>query len=221
MTTTAPEKHPAPTVRYQTAAEWLHDLGDVPLDRIVFDPWPGSATEADVIRLDDHEDRLCELVNGTLVEKPTGLIESIIACALIRLMGNFVESRGLGVVAGEAGMMRLSRGLVRIPDVAFISFARMPGGVLPNEPIPSLAPDLAVEVYSKSNTPGEMRRKLREYFDAGTRLVWIIDPPTRSATIYTSPEQSVVIAPDGMLSGGDVLPGFEVALAELFVNVPR
>src|SRR5687768_9392303 len=146
MTTTAPEKHPAPTVRYQTAAEWLHDLGDVPLDRIVFDPWPGSATEADVLRLDDHEDRLCELINGTLVEKPMGLIESVIACALIAALQNFVHPRRLGVVAGEAGMMRLSRGLVRIPDVAFISFDRMPGRKLPDEPIPSLAPDLAVEV---------------------------------------------------------------------------
>ena len=97
----------------------------------------------------------------------------------------------------------------------------MPGGVLPNEPIPSLAPDMACEILSKSNTPAEMRRKLREYFDAGTRLVWIIDPPTRSATVHTSPEQSVAIPADGKLSGAEVLPGFEVALAELFANVPR
>ena len=219
MTPTAPANQQPPMVRYQTAAQWLHDLGDVPLERIVFDPWPGSATEADVIRLDDHEDRLCELVNGTLVEKPTGLIESIVACTLIRVLGNFVQPRRLGVVTGEAGMMRISRGLVRIPDVAFIPFGRMPGRTVPDEPIPSLAPDLAVEVFSKSNTPAEMRRKLREYFDAGARLVWIIDPATRSATAHTSPEQSAAIAPDGKLSGGDVLPGFEVALAALFADL--
>lgn len=220
MTTTAPANQQPPTVRYQTAAQWLHDLGDVPLERIVFDPWPGSATEADVLRLDDHEDRLCELVNGTLVEKPMGLIESVVACTLIRLLGDFVYPKRLGVVSGEAGMMRLSRGLVRIPDVAFISFDRMPGRKLPNEPIPSLAPDLAVEVYSKSNTSAEMRRKLREYFDAGTRLVWVIDPATRSATAYASPEQGEAIAPDGKLTGGDVLPGFEVALVALFADLP-
>jgi Uma2 family endonuclease len=221
MTTSAPKREPAPTTPFRTAAEWLHDLGDVPLERIRFDPPPGSATEADVIRLDDHEDRLYELVNGTLVEKPMGLIESVVACTLIRVLGNFVSSHRLGFVTGEAGMMRLSRGLVRIPDVAFISFDRLPGGMLPNEPIPALAPDIACEVLSKSNTPGEMRRKLREYFDAGVRLVWFIDPATRSATVYTAPDQSTAIPAAGMLSGGDVLPGFQVALADLFVDVPK
>jgi Uma2 family endonuclease len=221
MTIAMPPKPPAPHTRFRTAVEWLHDLGNVPLERIRFDPWPGSATEADVVRLEERENRLCELVNGTLVEKPMGLVESIIAGVLIRVLGTFVESRRLGVVTAPDGMLRLSRDLVRIPDVAFISFARMPGGVLPNEPIPSLAPDMACEILSKSNTPAEMRRKLREYFDAGTRLVWIIDPPTRSATVHTSPEQSVAIPADGKLSGAEVLPGFEVALAELFANVPR
>lgn len=209
-----------PPVRFRTAAQWLHDLGDVPLERIVFDPWPGTATEADVIRLDDHEDRLCELVNGTLVEKAMGFIESMIACLLIQKLGNFVHGRRLGIVTGEAGMVRLGRGLVRIPDVSFISYARLPGGRVPKEPIPSLAPDLAVEVLSESNTAREMQRKLREYFDAGVLLVWINDPASRSATAYTAPDQSTRIDSAGTLSGGNVLAGFGLPLAELFVDLP-
>lgn len=207
-------------VRYRTAAEWLRDLGDLPLERIVFDPWPGTATEADVVRLDDHEDRLCELVNGTLVEKARGFIESMIAMRLGQMLLNFVMPRGLGIVAGEAGMLRLTRGLLRIADVSFVSYSRLPGGQVPNEPILSLAPDLAVEILSESNTPREMQRKLREYFDAGVRLVWFIDPATRSATAYTAPEQFEKIESAGKLTGGEVLAGFAVPLADLFVDLP-
>ena len=75
MTTAAPPVAPAPSRfvpprRFNNGAEWLHALGDVPLKRIIFDPWPGTATEADLLRLLEHDKRLCELVEHTLVEKP-------------------------------------------------------------------------------------------------------------------------------------------------------
>ena len=73
-------------------------------------------------------------------------------------------------------MVWLFRGLVRIPDVAFTSWERLPGRRVPPEPIPELAPDLAVEVLSQSNTEAEMTRKRGEYFAAGVRLVWLVDP---------------------------------------------
>src|SRR5438046_10359522 len=94
MTTTAPNISTAPP-RYRTAAEWLHDLGDIPLKRIIFDPWPGSATEADLLRKVEVEKQLCELVEGTLVEKPMGFYESMVATALIQAMLNFVLPRRL------------------------------------------------------------------------------------------------------------------------------
>lgn len=218
---TIEDKQSVAPVRYRTAAQWLHDLGDVPLERIVFDPWPGTATEEDVVRLNDHENRLCELVNGTLLEKPMGFIESMVAAVLIRELGNFIRESNLGIVAAPDGMVQLTRGLVRIPDVSFVSFARLPGGKIPNEPILALAPDLAVEVLSKTNTPGEMGRKLREYLDAGVRLVWIIDPSTRTAMCYTDPEQVTKVESSGMLDGGDVLPGLRIPLSELFANLPN
>lgn len=82
-----------------------------------------------------------------------------------------MPKRNLGLVTGEAGMMRLAPGLVRITDVPFISWERFPGRRVPTEPIPDLAPDLAVDVLSERNTEGEMSRKRREYFDAGVRLM--------------------------------------------------
>jgi Uma2 family endonuclease len=75
---------------------------------------------------------------------------------------------------------------------------------------------MAVEVLSEGNTVGEMRRKLRDYFQAGVRLVWYIDPATRTAEVYTAPEQRHVVTEQGILDGGDVLPGFRLPLGELF-----
>jgi len=203
-------------VHYRTAAEWWDALGQVPLERIVFDPLPGTATEADVVRLDEDEDRLCELIDGTLVEKTVGFEESMIAVRIIQLLANFVFSRKLGVVSGPDGMMRILARRVRIPDAAFVSFNRLPDRKVPKGPIPDLAPDLAVEVLSDSNTRREMENKLQEYFKAGTRLVWYVDPKTQSVEVFTSPTQKTRISGSERLSGGDVLPGFEVAVSEIF-----
>ena len=87
---------------------------------------------------------------------------------------------------------------------------------MPDEPVPDLVPDLAVEVLSASNTPLEMANKLREYFEAGTRLVWYVNPPTRSVLVYTSPEASQRLGEADTLTGGEVLPGFAVPVAEVF-----
>src|SRR5436190_844938 len=101
MTTTI-NPPPAAPVRYRTAAEWLHELGDVPLERILFTPWPGTATEADLLRKVEVEKHLCELINGTLVEKPVGLYESQLAAVLIQPTSNLIRPRGPGAVSGEA-----------------------------------------------------------------------------------------------------------------------
>jgi Uma2 family endonuclease len=209
-----------PSIR-RTVDDLLHELGDVPPSRVRLHPFPGQATVQDVIDVHAHEKRLCELVDGTLVEKPMGLKESLIAGALISFLRAFVVPRNLGLVSGEAGMMRLFAGLVRIPDVAFISWSRVPGGKVPTEPVPQLAPDLAVEVLSPSNTPQEMERKRREYFGAGVRRVWIIDIDVRTVDVYTAPEGPVTISESQTLDGGEVLPGFVLPLRELFSELDR
>jgi Uma2 family endonuclease len=201
-----------------TIADLLRRLGNVPARRVRLVPTPGTATEKDVIRVLDRENRPCELVEGTLVEKPMGYEESQIAGLLLTLLNNFVRPRKLGIVTGPDGTIRLFPGLVRIPDVAFASWDRFPGRKRPRTPIPLLAPDLVVEVLSKSNTKAEMDRKLREYFEAGVRLVWMVDPRKRTVRVYTAVDQSVLVKEDQSLDGGAVLPGFILPLCELFAE---
>jgi Uma2 family endonuclease len=113
--------------------------------------------------------------------------------------------------------VRLLKGLVRIPDVSFFLWDKLPGRVLPAEPIP----DLAVEVLSENNTPEEMERKLREDFLAGVRLVWMIDPRKRRVEVYTAPDAPAATLDETQaLNGGNVLPGFTLPLAELFARLP-
>jgi hypothetical protein len=82
-----------------------------------------------------------------------------------------------------------------------------------------LVPDLAVEVLSPSNTEAEMARKRQEYFAAGVRLVWMVDPDARTVTVYTAPDQSTVLGEVDTLSGDPVLPGFTLPLRDLFAEL--
>ena len=113
-----------------TAVDLVERLGPIPLDRVRTTPPPGSATERDVIEIHDHENRLCELLDGTLVEKTMRSFESYLAMNLGRVLATFVRDHDLGIVLGADGMVRLANGLVRIPDVAFISWERLPGRTL-------------------------------------------------------------------------------------------
>ncbi|MSR60091.1 MAG: Uma2 family endonuclease [Planctomycetaceae bacterium] len=199
-----------------TFADLLARLGDIAPQRIRLRPAPGEAVERDLLELHRCERRLYELVDGVLVEKAMGFKESIIACTLIQVLGAYVKAHDLGIVAGEAGMVRLAPGLVRIPDVCFVAWNQFPGRVVPDDPIPQLAPDLAIEVLSQGNTPAEMLRKVNEYFAAGVRRVWLIDRGTRSARDYRSPADVVSLGDDDSLDGSNVIPGFRMLLAELF-----
>lgn len=208
---------PTPIPEVTTVADLLDRLDGIPAERVRFYPIPGTATVNDVLEIEAREKRLFELIDGVLVEKPMGIRESILASKLIAVLMTFVEPRKLGAIAGEAGMMQLRAALVRMPDVAFISWDRFPERRVPSEPAPLIAPNLAVEILSPSNTKREMARKLREYFDAGTQLVWYVDPEPRTVSVYISPDApKVVLTQDATLDGGGVLPGFTLALRELF-----
>jgi Uma2 family endonuclease len=208
-----------PPTEWTTVADLWEQLGQVPLSRIRFVPTPGTATEQDVLDLIDHADRICELVDGVLVEKTMGYMESLLAGAIIESLRKFVRKRKLGIVLAPDGTLKILPRQVRIPDVSFISWDRFPDGKLPETPIPAVAPDLAVEVLSEGNTEAEMRRKLHDYFTAGVRLVWYVDPRSRTAAVYTAPEQCAVLGENDVLTGGDVLPGFQLPLRELFAEI--
>jgi Uma2 family endonuclease len=199
----------------KTLADLRQRLGGIPLERIWFHPAPGTATEKDVIEAEERENRLCELVDGTLVEKAMGFEESRLALLLSHLVQTYLDKNDLGICVGADGMMRIAPRLVRIPDLSFISWDRLPGRESPREPIPDLAPDLAVEVLSEGNTKPEMTRKVREYFEAGVILVWLIDPRKRTARVFSTVEKSTLVRADQSLDGGAVLPGFVLPLSEL------
>jgi Uma2 family endonuclease len=207
------------SVHGQTMAEILERLGGIDPARVRLHPFP--ATPEDVARIEAREHRLFELVDGYLVEKIMGYQEAWIASMLIHALQNFVLPLDLGAVTSAEGMFRFPENLVRMPDVAFANWKRFPTKEIPDEPVPCIGPDLAVEVLSQGNTPGEMSRKLREYFKAGVRLVWFIDPLAKTVTVYTSPNRSKVIQCGGTLEGGKVLPGFALPIENLFTKLKR
>jgi Uma2 family endonuclease len=203
-----------------TAVQLAQRFGPIPLARIRTSPPPGLATEDDVAEINDRENRLFELVDGIRVEKTRGAYESMLAMEIGCLLRNFVKPRKLGTVLGADGMLRLAAGLVRIPDVAFLSMAKFPTGRFPKGAIAPLAPDLAVEVLSASNTRQEMAEKLRDYFLHGARLVWYVDPKRRTIQVFTSVEVSSIRIENETLGGGDVLPGFQLNIRALFAELP-
>jgi Uma2 family endonuclease len=206
----------SPPLAITTVADLIRHLGDIPAERIRMKPLPGTATEADVIAVGQEEDRLCELVDGILVEKTVGFYEGRLAVTLAFFLERHVFEHDLGAVCGADAAMRLKPGLVRIPDVSFVSRARLPDRKIPTEPIPDLIPDLAVEVLSKGNTPKEMQRKLREYFTLGVRQVWFVDGKVRQVRVYRGEKKSQLLEENDTLRGGRLLPGFTLRLKELF-----
>jgi Uma2 family endonuclease len=209
------------TPAYVTVADVLKQLGNIPLERIRLHPLPGMATEQDAIESKERYDRLCELFDGVLVEKPMGYYEAILAGVLIGYLRIFLKKRDLGFVMTADGMVRVRPGQIREPDVSFYSWDHFPGRVLPRGAALDRSPDLAVEVLSPSNTRQEMRRKRREYFAGGTQLVWEIDPEEQTVRVYTTPTRSTLLTEADTLDGGSVLPGFRLPIRRLFAEAGR
>jgi Uma2 family endonuclease len=205
-----------------TVADLLDQLGGIPPRRVLLSPIPGTATEQDLVHdAEARRGRICELVDGVLVEKAMGSYESAVALALTYFVREYLRRHPLGVLLGESGMVRLLAGRVRSPDLSFLSWERLGSRHFPWQPVLAVPLDLAVEVLSESNTKAEMEGKLREYFAAGVRLVWYIDPRTRTAGVYTAADHLQPIEADGSLTGGEVLPGFTLSLRDLFAEADQ
>lgn len=204
----------------ETSFAYLHErLGGVPLVRIRRTPAPGTATEADLERAGKP---ICELIDGVLVQKPMGALESMLGAYFIGVIRQHVDATDAGVVLGADGFIRLGVNHVRTPDVTFVPWSEFPNGEVPeDEAFWTVAPVLVVEVLSPSNTPAEMDRKLTELFAAGCKLAWLIDPRTKSAKVYTSAKKFKELDATGTLDGGKVLSGFKLALADLFATTKR
>lgn len=156
-----------------------------------------------------------ELVRGVIVTMPPpGGMHGISCLKVARKVGNFVDENNRGTVTSNDTGFITSRDpdSVRGPDVAFWSKER-----LPHIPVGymDVAPDLAVEVLSPSNTSKQIREKLIEYFARGVRAVWVVAPEDRTVTVYRSPEEGRLLHENAILTGDDVLPGFSCRVADL------
>ena len=145
-------------------------------------------------------------------------MEERIAMVLAIALGNFINPRKLGYLAGAEGMLRMKGGRIRLPDISFVSVEDVPPGTAPNQAVPELPPTLAVEVISEDNTAAEMRQKLKEYFGSGSRLVWMIYPKTRTVDVFEQLQEQPTrtLTEADVLDGGRVLPGFSIAVNEIF-----
>ena len=167
----------------------------------------------------EYADRSVELVEGEVVEmSKAGGLHGQITFLLSLKIGSYVVNNGLGIVtAAETGFILErnpdGRDTVRALDIAFLSRARFPA-VLPENLVDS-APDMAVEVLSPSNRATDIHRKVRQLLAAGTALVWIVHSETRTVEVHT-PAGATTLEADDTLSGGDVLPGLEIPVREIF-----
>ena len=216
----APPPARAATGKYPNFAAVLERIGDVPAERILTYPAPGTATEADLLDPAIVGDRAVELVDGILVEKAMGAKSEYQAVLVLGMILDFLKAHNLGAVFGGQGPFRFT-GLVRKPDVSFVRWDSVkdtddledPDGAYIDYP-----PDLAVEVMSPGNSPKEMAIKLGEYAKAGVKLVWYVYPETKEVVVYPKAKErgKKVVGPEGVLDGGTVLPGFALPVAKIF-----
>jgi Uma2 family endonuclease len=176
-----------------------------------------TMTAGELLALPDDGKRH-ELVKGELREMtPAGARHGEAAAALTVLLGQHVRAQRLGrVLAAETGF-RISRNpdTVRAPDVSFVARKRVPSAG-PPDGYWELAPDLAVEVVSPSDTAADVQSKVQMWLESGVRLVWVVYPDTRSVVAYESLKEISTFTAEDTLSGGEVVTGFECKVAEIF-----
>ena len=164
-------------------------------------------------------DKHYEVVNGQIVkEPPLGAREVNVATTLTLLVGHYVLTKKLGRMATE-GLFILQHEprLRRRPDVAFVSNERWPLiNPVPPGPAWDVVPDLAIEVISPTDLATEVQGKIAEYLRAGVRLIWVVYVAQAQVIVYESATKLRVLKRADMIDGGEVLPGFQVPLAEVF-----
>jgi Uma2 family endonuclease len=174
-------------------------------------------TPDDLLKMPDG-DRY-ELVDGELVERNMGWYSSLIGGELFRLLSNFCVAKSLGrVTPADASYQCFpdNPDKVRKPDVSFICLERLPAGQEP-EGHCRIAPDLAAEVVSPNDLYSDVEGKVAEYLAAGVLLVWVINPPTRSARVHRADGTVTDLEESDELSGENVVPGFRCRVGDLFL----
>ena len=162
---------------------------------------------------------LYELVEGELIEVPgSAAVHNLIAALVYELVHDVVQGQDLGLVFTDnmSFVLRRDPDMLRIPDVSFVSWDRVPDEGVPQEGYWHAVPDLAVEVVSPGDAAEDVYGKVREYLSLGVRMVLVLWPRHRSASVRTPGGLARELGPDDELDGGDALPGFRVKVSELF-----
>jgi Uma2 family endonuclease len=177
----------------------------------------GELVTADELLTLEQSGKSTELVRGRLVvREPPGTYHGRVQSILNVLVGSYVRAHALGAVFGQDTGFKIASDpdTVRAPDLAFVDRTRV--AQIPRRGYAALAPDLAVEILSPDDRPGETLAKVAEWLEAGVRLVWVIDPDRRVAAVYRGDGSVMTVSPEAEVHGEAVLPGFSFRLSELF-----
>jgi Uma2 family endonuclease len=174
-------------------------------------------TAEEFFRMHGDPSHKLELVRGEVVTmcRP-GFRHGLIQFRIARKLDEYCSAHQFGRVTVESGVVTERRpDSVRGPDVAVWSYERLP---MEQTPVgyPEVAADLCVEILSPSDRPGEVKDKMREYFERGVRMVWVVDPEDRAVRVHRSPDEAQLLYESATLTCEDVLPGFSSRVVELF-----
>jgi Uma2 family endonuclease len=159
-----------------------------------------------------------EIVNGELIDMGnSGALHGYVCSTLMILLGGYIRIQNLGAMLDSSTAFKMKNGNKRSPDISFFAKERLQGMTeLPSGFLEG-APDLAVEVLSPGNTVEEIDEKITEYFENGTRLVWVISPTQHYILVYCSAQEpDRLLKSADSLDGEDVIPGFTLPVADLF-----
>ena len=174
-------------------------------------------TAGDLLQMPDGDH--FELVDGELLETEMGGKSSWVGLEVAARLREFAKRRKGSWAFSEGAGYRCfpdEFDKVRRPDASFIESGRLPDNRLPDGHI-LIPPDLAVEVISPNDIYYRVEQKVREYLDAGVRMVWLVNPDDRTVRVFSKGEHiSVQLGPDDELTGGEVMPGFSCRVGELF-----
>ena len=190
-------------------------------------PPPALMTAEELLTYPEPDNKRTELVRGRLVvREPPGMYHGEYAARVVMAIGTYLihdqaargaeQTRGRVLTCDPGFTLARNPDTVRAPDVAYVSRARWAG------PMPhgygEFAPDLAVEIQSPNDRPGAVLAKIGDWLNAGALLVWVIDPIRRAVAVYRADGSHAVLDDTESLNGGDVLPGFTYAVAELLAE---